>query len=150
MTSFFLFVCLSKGHHPGLSEIPAPDGSQEVAGHTPGWPLLIGHTFATPLLHWGFNVLKFNRDSQFQCSFERWSGKWQFIIKTWFMFYDVIIDLFSLSFMFKLWQLFSSTTGSIETKRAILEISGNLPTRCSKTSLRAFLSWIAGMALSMG
>ncbi len=25
----------------------------------------------------------------------------------------------------------------------------NLPTRCQKTSLRAFISWIVGMALSM-
>ncbi len=34
-------------------------------------------------------------------------------------------------------------------KRAIMDFNGNLLTRCGKTYLRAFLSWIAGMALSM-
>ncbi len=29
-------------YHPGLAEIPAPDGSQEVVGHTHESPLLIG------------------------------------------------------------------------------------------------------------
>ena len=31
----------------------------------------------------------------------------------------------------------------------IMDFSGNLLTRCGKTFLRAFLSWITGMALSM-
>ncbi len=35
------------------------------------------------------------------------------------------------------------------TERAIMLFNRNLPTRCQKTSLRAFISWIAGMALSM-
>ncbi len=34
-------------------------------------------------------------------------------------------------------------------KRVIMLLNRNLPTRCQKTSLRAFISWIAGMALSM-
>ncbi len=33
-------------------------------------------------------------------------------------------------------------------KRAIVLFNRNLPTRCYKTSLRAFISWIAGMAVS--
>ena len=32
-------------------------------------------------------------------------------------------------------------------KRAIMDFNGNLVTRCGKIYLRAFLSWIAGMAL---
>ena len=34
-------------------------------------------------------------------------------------------------------------------QRAIMDFNGNLLTRCGKTYLRAFLSWITGMALSM-
>ncbi len=33
------------------------------------------------------------------------------------------------------------------TERAIMDFNGNLLTCCGKTYLRAFLSWIAGMAL---
>ena len=33
---------------PGLSEIPAPDRSQEVMGHTHEWPVLIGY----PMVYW--------------------------------------------------------------------------------------------------
>ncbi len=36
-----------------------------------------------------------------------------------------------------------------ESIRMIVLFNRNLPTRCHKTSLRAFVSWIAGMALSM-
>ena len=36
-----------------------------------------------------------------------------------------------------------------EKKRAIIDFNGNLLTHCGKTYRRAFLSWIAGMALSM-
>ncbi len=34
-------------------------------------------------------------------------------------------------------------------KRVIMDFNGNLLTLCGKTYLRAFLSWIAGMAISM-
>ncbi len=34
-------------------------------------------------------------------------------------------------------------------KRSLMLFNRYLPTRCHKTSLRAFISWIAGMALSM-
>ncbi len=34
-------------------------------------------------------------------------------------------------------------------ERVIVLFNRNLPTRCHKTSLRAFVSWIAGMALCM-
>ena len=33
-------------------------------------------------------------------------------------------------------------------ERAILDFNRNLPTHCGKTSLRAFLSWVNGMALN--
>ncbi len=36
-----------------------------------------------------------------------------------------------------------------DIKRAIMDFNGNLLTCCGKTYLRAFLSWIAGMALSI-
>ncbi len=35
------------------------------------------------------------------------------------------------------------------TQRVIVLFNRNLPTRCHKTSPRAFISWIAGMALGM-
>ena len=35
------------------------------------------------------------------------------------------------------------------SERAIMDFNGNLLTRCGKTFLRAFFSWITGMALSM-
>ncbi len=34
-------------------------------------------------------------------------------------------------------------------ERVIMHFNRNLPDRCQKTSLRAFISWIAGMALSI-
>ncbi len=39
--------------------------------------------------------------------------------------------------------------GLIINERVIMDFDGNLLTRCDKTYLRAFLSWIPGMALSM-
>ncbi len=37
--------------------------------------------------------------------------------------------------------------GELLSYRVIVRFNRNLPTRCHKTSLRAFVSWIAGMAL---
>ncbi len=42
------------------------------------------------------------------------------------------------------------TDSAKKSKRAIPDWYRNLPTSCGKTSLRAFLSWIDGMALSIG
>ncbi len=36
------------------------------------------------------------------------------------------------------------------SQRAIVLFNRNLPTRCHKTSLRAFISWVAGMCLAHG
>ena len=33
--------CAQWAYHPGLSEIRAPNGSQEVVGHTLKWPVLL-------------------------------------------------------------------------------------------------------------
>ncbi len=40
------------------------------------------------------------------------------------------------------------TMSPASVSEAIMLLNRNLPTRCQKTSLRAFISWIAGMALS--
>ena len=54
---------------------------------------------------------------------------------------------FSLSVMFTIEEISSMKLASIQ--RVIMDFNGNLLTRCGKTYRRAFLSWIAGMALSM-
>ncbi len=43
----------------------------------------------------------------------------------------------------------SMLSWEFRSQRVIMLFNRTLPTRCQKTSLRAFISWIAGMAPSM-